>query len=175
MISGKVVAVDSTPPGKRIAAEGTKANHFLFDIFIRLELQSIVIDHDPSSVAPIRRDELAKYNWGKGYFRGRCIARHPARSNSITERRGCFPRDSPVCYRDSIVRALVFGVPTMKFVAEREYPFLARDFSSSRRAPPKSGIEPYFVRADFNDSVFHHLGVFLAVLRQNRSPAWSPS
>ena len=53
------------------------------------------------------------------------------------------------------LRALVLRVPAVLGERNEKMRSLARDFSSSRRAPPKAASKPYWSSACFRPSVFH--------------------
>ena len=50
--------------------------------------------------------------------------------------------------------ALIFRVPSLRLISERENSLFALDFSSSRLPPPNAAVKPYFVSACFKACVF---------------------
>ena len=86
--------------------------------------------------------------------RAACIARHPPQSNSRAGKHGCFPGCLAHIVKRPKFGPLIFRVPAMVCVLKEHIRSFARDFSSSRLAPPKAMSNWCFVNACFNASVF---------------------
>ena len=145
MISGSVVGVRSR---SRRSADSSRAcgsaRARICGFSPASQRQAVVVDHDQHAVALDDRPlggEVERHD--RDVLAGRCTARRRARSSSTAGRRGCSRRLICARCRGATAPAAGSSGPSGAAALRKEKTrSLARDFSSSRRAPPKAASKP---------------------------------
>ena len=156
------VGVGFDRAGERIAAQRAEAHAAACaGVSPSAQRQALVVDHDQRAVAldhRALRGEIQRRH--RDASRGRCTATRRARSSSTAGTRAPLsPAWMRVLYRFHSSGRWFFGSQRCCALRKENTRSLARDFSSSRRAPPIAASKPPLVQRLLQRLGLHHVGV----------------
>ena len=147
---GQVAGVGADGAGQRVAAEGAEADHFLARRLARLEQRiAVVVDHDQRAEPLDHRTRAGRSRAARSRcLRSRCRSRCRARSSCESGKtRMLSPGARRVLKMRQSSGRWFLGSQACWALRCEKMRSLARDFSSSRRAPPiAASYSPAFER-----------------------------